>query len=61
MSKPPDDDAPRTVFEFENRRRALEPGAAPVTNQVPRLPSNSPWSTGLDQLTGIEPPLGEIT
>jgi hypothetical protein len=56
-----EDDEPKTVHEFEKRRRALEPGAAPVTNQVPRLPSNSPWSTGLDQLTGIEPSLGEIT
>ena len=51
----------RTIHEFEMRRRALEPGAAPVSPQYPKLPADSPWSFNLDELTGKEPPLNEET
>jgi hypothetical protein len=55
------DDEPKTIHEFEMKRRQLEPGAAPVTPRYPKLPPSSPWSVGIDQLTGPEPPLNEET
>jgi hypothetical protein len=59
-----DSDEPRTIHEFEMRRRNLErqegrisedPPASPAGPTYPRLPSTSPWSTGIDQLSGVEP------
>jgi hypothetical protein len=54
VDKSPDSDEPRTIFEFERRRRNLEPGEE-ISGTIPRLPSSSPWSSGIDQLTGAEP------
>jgi hypothetical protein len=48
------DDEPKTIYEYERRRQKLEPGAV-QTGGYPRLPPSSPWSTGIDQLTGAEP------
>jgi hypothetical protein len=59
-------DEPRTIFEYERRLRSKldEPDGerdAPYPRmggpQYPRLPSSSPWSSGVDQLTGPEPPI----
>jgi hypothetical protein len=50
-----EDEEPKTVFEFERRRQRLEPGPPTVSPQYPRLPASSPWSTGLDQVSGPEP------
>jgi hypothetical protein len=46
--KPTDDEPPRTVFEFERRRRKLEPGeqASDDISQLPPLPASSPWGAG---------------
>jgi len=41
---------------FRNVTSATVVGATP--HAVPRMPANSPWATGIDQLTGKEPPLG---
>jgi hypothetical protein len=54
MIPKPSTDEPRTIFEFERRRRNLEPGEI-VSDGIPKLPSSSPWSSGIDQLTGAEP------
>ena len=31
-------------------------GSTPIA--YPKMPANNPWAQGIDQLTGIEPPLG---
>jgi hypothetical protein len=54
VDKSPDSDEPKTIFEFERRRRSLEPGEE-ISGTIPRPPSSSPWSSGIDQLTGAEP------
>jgi hypothetical protein len=54
VDKSPDSDEPKTIFEFERRRRNLEPGEE-ISGTIPRLPSSSPWSTGIDQVSGAEP------
>jgi hypothetical protein len=50
------DDEPKTVYEYERRRQKLEPGAV-ATGGYPRLPPSSPWATGIDQVSGVEPPI----
>jgi hypothetical protein len=55
VDKSPDSDEPRTIFEFERRRRNLEPSEE-ISGTIPRLPNSSPWAKGIDQLTGVEPP-----
>jgi hypothetical protein len=54
MIPKPSTDEPRTIFEFERRRRNLEPGEE-ISGTVPRLPPNSPWATGIDQVSAPEP------
>jgi hypothetical protein len=60
---PPDsNDEPLTYFELQRRRDANpEIGAGEISGAMPRLPASSPWSTSLDEVSGKEPPLGEIT
>jgi hypothetical protein len=52
MSKPkPDDDSPKTYFEWERRKSANE-GDASVIPQYPQLPKGNPWAA---DLCGDEP------
>jgi hypothetical protein len=53
--KPTDDEPPRTVFEFERRRRGLELTEGTISDTIPRLPPTSPFAVGIDQATGREP------
>jgi hypothetical protein len=41
------------IWEFERKRRGLEPGEI-VGDTWPRLPDSSPWHSGIDQTTGPE-------
>jgi hypothetical protein len=53
MSSPPrDNDEPKTIFEYERRRRSLEPGEI-VSDAYPRLPPSSPWAS--DPVPNEEP------
>jgi hypothetical protein len=59
--KPPaDDDGPTSIWAWERRRRQLDESQS-IEDEIPRLPSTSPWATGIDQATGPEPPLNEET
>jgi hypothetical protein len=55
------DDEPKTIFEFERRRRSLERHEGGITDEVPptcpwavpRLPPTSPWAS--DPVPAEEP------
>jgi hypothetical protein len=55
VDKSPDSDEPTTIWAFERRRRQLDESQS-IADEIPRLPPTSPWSSGIDQLTGVEPP-----
>ena len=55
-----DSDEPTTIWAFERQRRQLDESQS-IADEIPRLPETSPWASGLDQSTGVEPPLNEET
>ena len=55
MPSPPNPiSEPISMFELERRRRGLDPGAAEPSDEIPQLPSSSPWS-GTNPGPGDEP------
>ena len=45
---------PVSLFELERRRRGLDPAAAEPSEDIPKLPSTSPWA---DDPVGKELPV----
>jgi hypothetical protein len=41
----PGDREPISLFELERRRRHLEPGEGTISDNFPKLPATSPWSS----------------
>jgi hypothetical protein len=44
---------PTTIWAWERRRRGLDETEA-ITDEIPKLPASSPWSVGLDEVSGPE-------
>jgi hypothetical protein len=50
------DSEPTTIWAWERRRRGLDETEA-ISDEIPKLPPTSPWSVGIDQVSGVEPPV----